>query len=118
MNEPYCAAFLGNYEGRQAPGLRDFSAAVQVSYHLYVGHGLAVEYFRKQGYEGEIGITLNLMGRLPLTDSEEDRAAAVRADGYLNRWFAEPLCLADILRTWLNFTDPRESGCLSLKKSI
>lgn len=91
LNEPYCAAFLGNYEGRQAPGLRDFSAAVQVSYHLYVGHGLAVEYFRKQGYEGEIGITLNLMGRLPLTDSEEDRAAAVRADGYLNRWFAEPI---------------------------
>ena len=90
LNEPYCAAFLGNYEGRQAPGLRDFSA-VQVSYHLYVGHGLAVEYFRKQGYEGEIGITLNLMGRLPLTDSEEDRAAAVRADGYLNRWFAEPI---------------------------
>ena len=80
-------------EGRQAPGLRDFSAAVQVSYHLYVGHGLAVEYFRKQGYEGEIGITLNLMGRLPLTDSEEDRAAAVRADGYLNRWFAEPIVL-------------------------
>ena len=36
LNEPYCAAFLGNYEGRQAPGLRDFSAAVQVAYHLYV----------------------------------------------------------------------------------
>ena len=33
LNEPYCAAFLGNYEGRQAPGLRDFSAAVQVAYH-------------------------------------------------------------------------------------
>ena len=46
LNEPYCAAFLGNYEGRQAPGLRDFSAAVQVAYHLYVGHGLAVRYFR------------------------------------------------------------------------
>ena len=91
LNEPYCAAFLGNYEGRQAPGLRDFSAAVQVAYHLYVGHGLAVRYFRNQGYEGEIGITLNLMGRLPLTDSQEDRAAAARADGYLNRWFAEPI---------------------------
>ena len=84
LNEPYCAAFLGNYEGRQAPGLRDFSAAVQVAYHLYVGPVLAVRYFRNQGYEGEIGITLNLMGRLPLTDSQEDRAAAARADGYLN----------------------------------
>lgn len=91
LNEPYCAAFLGNSEGRQAPGIRDFSTAVRVSYYLYVGHGLAVDYFRKKGCDGEIGITLNLMGRLPLTDKPEDIQAAARADGYLNRWFAEPI---------------------------
>ena len=91
LNEPYCAAFLGNSEGRQAPGLHDFSTAVKVAYHMYVGHGLVVKYFREHGFDGEIGITLNLMGRLPLTDKEEDKAAAVRADGYLNRWFAEPI---------------------------
>lgn len=91
LNEPYCAAFLGNYEGRQAPGLRDFSTAVRVAYYLYVGHGLVVDYFRKQKDLGEIGITLNLMGRLPLTDSKEDQEAARRADGYLNRWFIEPI---------------------------
>jgi len=91
LNEPYCAAFLGNSEGRQAPGIRDFSTAVRVSYYLYVGHGLAVDYFRKKGCDGEIGITLNLMGRLPLTDKPEDIQAAARADGYLNRWFAKPI---------------------------
>lgn len=91
LNEPYCAAFLGNSEGRQAPGLHDFSTAVRVSYHMYVGHGLVVEYFRKHECEGEIGITLNLMGRYPLTDSPKDIEAAKRADGYLNRWFAEPI---------------------------
>ena len=91
LNEPYCAAFLGNSEGRQAPGLHDFSTAVRVSYHLYVGHGLVVDYFRKNMKDGQIGITLNLMGRLPLTDKPEDIAAAGRADGYLNRWFAEPI---------------------------
>lgn len=91
LNEPYCAAFLGNSEGRQAPGLHDFSTAVRVAYHMYVGHGLVVKYFREHGFDGEIGITLNLMGRLPLTDKEEDKEAAVRADGYLNRWFAEPV---------------------------
>ena len=91
LNEPYCAAFLGNSEGRQAPGLHDFSTAVRVAYHLYVGHGLVVDYFRKNMKDGQIGITLNLMGRLPLTDKPEDIAAAGRADGYLNRWFAEPI---------------------------
>ncbi|MEA5014783.1 MAG: GH1 family beta-glucosidase [Candidatus Limiplasma sp.] len=91
LNEPYCAAFLGYYEGRQAPGLRDFSAAVAASYYLYVGHGLVVEHFRQSGRKGEIGIALNLMGRLPYSDKPEDVAAAKRADGYLNRWFAEPI---------------------------
>lgn len=93
LNEPYCAAFLGHWEGRQAPGMHDFSTAVRVSYHMYVGHGLVVDYFRKHGCQGEIGITLNMMGRLPLTDKPEDKAAALRADGYLNRWFAEPILL-------------------------
>lgn len=91
LNEPYCAAFLGNSEGRQAPGLHDFSTAVRVAYHLYVGHGLVVRHFRESGRAGEIGITLNLMGRLPYSGSEADKAAARRADGYLNRWFADPI---------------------------
>ncbi len=91
LNEPYCTAFLGNYIGRQAPGIKDFSTALAVSYHLYVGHGLAVEYFKQQKNLGEIGIALNLMGRLPLTNSVEDVHAAHIADGYLNRWFLDPL---------------------------
>lgn len=91
LNEPYCAAMLGYSEGRQAPGIRDFSAALSVSYHLYVAHGLVVKEFRSRRMEGEIGITLNLMGRRPLTGSSEDREAACRADGYLNRWFLDPI---------------------------
>lgn len=91
LNEPYCAAFLGNYEGRMAPGLHDFSAAVRCAYHMYIGHGLAVRAFRESRLPGEIGITLNLMGRLPLTDAPADVQAARRADGYLNRWFADPI---------------------------
>lgn len=91
LNEPYCTAFLGHSEGRHAPGIRDFSTAVRVAYHLYVGHGLVVRHFRESGRAGEIGITLNLMGRLPFSDRPEDQAAAIRADGYLNRWFLDPL---------------------------
>ena len=93
LNEPYCAAFLGHYEGRMAPGLHDFSTAVRAAYHMYVGHGMAVKAFRESGLAGEIGIALNLMGRLPLTDKPEDIEAARRADGYLNRWFIEPIML-------------------------
>jgi beta-galactosidase len=91
LNEPYCAAFLGNYEGRHAPGLTDFSSALLTAYYMYVGHGLAVEEFRKSVPDGKIGITLNLMGRLPLTEEPKDIDASVIADGYLNRWFLDPI---------------------------
>ena len=60
LNEPYCAAFLGHYEGRMAPGLHDFSTAVRAAYHMYVGHGMVVKAFRESGLAGEIGIALNL----------------------------------------------------------
>ena len=91
LNEPYCAAFLGNYEGRQAPGIRDFSTALRVAHNLYVAHGYTVRYFRENKISGEIGIALNLMGRLPYSQQAEDIEAAKRADGYLNRWFADPI---------------------------
>lgn len=47
LNEPYCAAFLGHYEGRMAPGLHDFSTAVRCAYEMYIGHGLVVRAFRE-----------------------------------------------------------------------
>ena len=52
LNEPYCAAFLGHYEGRMAPGLHDFSTAVRAAYHMYVGHGMVVKAFRESGSGG------------------------------------------------------------------
>ena len=103
LNEPYCAAFLGYYEGRQAPGYHDFSAAVSAAYHMYVGHGLVVKYFRESGKGGEIGIALNLMGRLPFSEKPEDVEAAKRADGYLNRWFIEPIMLGKYPQDMIDF---------------
>ena len=89
LNEPFCTAFLGNYEGCHAPGLHDFSTALRVAHTLYIGHGLVVRHFRDSGMAGEIGIALNMMSRLPATHSPEDHAAVRRADGYQNRWFIE-----------------------------
>lgn len=91
LNEPYCVVMNGYVHGTFAPGMRDPSAALLASYHLYVAHGLAVRHFRESRRKGEIGIALNLYSRHPWTDSEEDALAARRADGCLNRWFLDPL---------------------------
>lgn len=91
LNEPWVVAFAGHYTGEMAPGLRDFSAALQAAHVQLLGHGLALQAFRQGGYPGEIGITLNLSPKEPLTGQKEDAEAALRHDGYANRWFLEPI---------------------------
>ncbi len=46
---------------------------------------------RAASTKARVGIALNLSPCEPATDSAEDAAAATRADGYLNRWFLDPL---------------------------
>lgn len=91
LNEPWVVAFVGNYTGEMAPGLRDFSAALTASHVQLLAHGMAVRLFRSMGLDGEIGVTLNLSPKEALTDTPENLEAAVRHDGYANRWFLEPL---------------------------
>lgn len=81
-NEPWVAAFLGHAEGSKAPGIRDWPTALRASHHLLLSHGWAA-----QALQGAPkGITLNLA---PVRS--DDRGAASRMDGYLNRWFLDPV---------------------------
>jgi beta-glucosidase len=91
LNEPWVAAFVGYFEGRHAPGVRDLGSAVAAAHHLLLAHGEAVEAFRASGRPGQIGITLNLNPTDPASDRDADERAAVLADGNLNRWFLDPL---------------------------
>ena len=65
--------------------------ALRAAHHLLVSHGMAVGALRAVGAPGtQVGITLNLAPVSPLR-SDDDRAAALRMDGYLNRWFLDPV---------------------------
>jgi len=91
-NEPWVAAFLGYAEGTKAPGLRDWPRALRAAHHLLLSHGLAVPAIRAAACtSAQVGIALNLDTIHPASDSEEDRAAAVRLDGHMNRWFLDPV---------------------------
>ena len=91
-NEPWVAAFLGHETGMHAPGITDLATAVQVSHHLLLSHGEAVRVLREHGNERtQVGIVCNSAPVQPASESEEDRAAARRFDGYLNRWFLDPV---------------------------
>jgi len=91
LNEPFCSAYVGNYIGRHAPGLRDYKTALLVSHNLLLAHGKAVKAYREMGLHGEIGITLNMDYAYPKTDSEEDRAAAELYFAAISRWYADPV---------------------------
>ncbi|MER5776223.1 GH1 family beta-glucosidase [Streptomyces sp. NPDC002039] len=91
LNEPLCSAWIGHLEGRMAPGLTDLTAAVRASYHLLLGHGLATRAIRAAAPGARIGIVNNLSTVEAATDSDADRAAAVRMDGHVNRWWLDPV---------------------------
>jgi beta-glucosidase len=91
-NEPWVTAFEGYGYGTKAPGVRDWRRALMVAHHVLLSHGLAVQAFREAKPEsGEIAIALNLYPVYPATPAAADREAAYRFDGFMNRWFLEPV---------------------------
>ena len=91
LNEPWCSSLLSYELGEHAPGLRDRRLALAAAHHLLLGHGLALEEMRALGKKAELGIVLNLSPAYAASEKAEDQAAARFSDGYLNRWFLDPL---------------------------
>jgi beta-glucosidase len=92
LNEPWVAAFLGHLVGVHAPGVRSLPTALRSAHHLLLGHAEAMTALRSEMRPGDqAGITLNLAPVEPAGDANADAEAAERQDGYLNRWFLDPL---------------------------
>jgi beta-glucosidase len=92
LNEPWCSTVLGHAFGTHAPGITDYSAAIAASHHLLLAHGMALQSFRDASVKGaQIGITNILTHVEAVTDSKQDGMAAQRMDGFLNKWFLDPL---------------------------
>ncbi|MBL8103346.1 MAG: family 1 glycosylhydrolase, partial [Anaerolineales bacterium] len=91
LNEPWVSAFVGYKDGRHAPGHTDLNEALAASHHLLLAHGRAVPVIRSNSRDSNVGITLNLSPKYPASPSIADRVAATSDDGYLNRWFLDPL---------------------------
>ena len=90
-NEPWVMATLGHETGVFAPGIKNRAAAMQVSHHLLLSHGLALQALRAQGCTAKLGIVLNVSPIQPATDSAADMEKAHLEDGRLVRWYMDPL---------------------------
>jgi beta-glucosidase len=92
-NEPWHNAYHGYVTGENAPGLRaGWQAGLLAAHHMLVSHGEAALVLRENGGpETQVGISLGLTPCYPATDRDVDDAAAVRYDGFVNRWYLDSL---------------------------
>jgi len=92
VNEPLCVAWIGHLHGGMAPGLTDIAVAVPASYHVLLGHGLAMAALRAESAAtASVGLVTNLSPVEAASDRPEDVAAAVVQDGHTNRWWLDPV---------------------------
>jgi beta-glucosidase len=83
---------LGYLHGLHAPGYKDdILGEVTVFHHLLLAHGRAVQEFRASGRVGRIGLAPNLSPHYPARDDPADVEVAHASDGYVNRWFLDPV---------------------------
>ena len=97
LNEPWVVAILGYGQGVFAPGRISNDEPYLAAHQLILAHAKAVRVYREKysHQQGQIGITNNCDWREPLTDSDEDKAAAQRAVEFFLAWFADPVYKGD-----------------------
>ena len=92
LNEPWCVATLGYETGQFAPGHTSRAEAAQVSHHLLLAHGAAMQAMRSRT-RTSLGIVLNHTPPYPAEPTEADRRAARLNDGLTTRWYMDPIFL-------------------------
>jgi len=107
LNEPWVVAQIGYREGRHAPGHTNLAESLAASHTLLLAHANAVPVIRRNSPGTRVGITLNLGPQVPASTSFPDRQESARLDGYVNRWFLDPLAgrgYPQDTAAWLNCT--------------
>ena len=89
LNEPWVITDGGYLHGALAPGHRNLFETPIASRNLMLAHGSAVKRYREVGAH-QIGLVVNIEPKYPASDSEADRAAAVRSAAYMNRQYLDP----------------------------
>lgn len=89
INEPWVITDGGYLHGALAPGHRNLFETPIASRNLMLAHGQAVRRYRAVGRH-EIGLVVNIEPKIAASDSVEDREAARRSDGYMNRQYLDP----------------------------
>ncbi len=91
QNEPWIIQLCGYQLGLHAPGVADLAASVVAGHHVLLGHGVGADAIHAVVPGARIGVAFALFPCEPASDRPEDRAAARGSDGYVNRWYLDPV---------------------------
>ncbi len=118
VNEPWVSAFVGYRDGVHAPGKTDLGEAMAAAHHLLLAHGQALPVIRGNSPGAKVGIALNFTPQEPASPSIADRKKATWIDGYINRWFLDPLAgrgyPQDIVNGFANVMDYVQPGDMDI----
>lgn len=91
MNEPWCASLLSYHLGFHAPGHHDLGEGLSAAHNLLLAQGRMYDAVTATAPNLKVSTVYNIIPSYPAADTPEDHQAARTADGYVNRWFLDPL---------------------------
>lgn len=105
FNEPIVPVEGGYLYDFHYPNIVDAKRGFQVAFNTVLANAKVIQSYKETGYDGKIGIILNLTPSYPRSENEEDVKAAEIADLFFNRSFLDPVtkgeypkALVDILK--------------------
>ena len=121
FNEPWVSAFVGYRDGRHAPGTHGSGRRHSCfSPSAYLPTDSLCRVIRANSPGAYVGITLNLTPQEPASPSIADRKLATWTDGYINRFFLDPLVgrgypqdIVDSFGTDMNFIQPGDMDTIA-----
>jgi beta-glucosidase len=92
LNEPYVVANEGHLVGNHAPGMRNIFQACHCVHHQIRAHVAGYHALKAIDANLSVGLAVHDVGVWPASDSDEDLAAAERAEAWHNfPMFVDPL---------------------------
>lgn len=105
FNEPIVPVEGGYLYDFHYPNIIDAKRGFQVAFNTVLANAQVIKAYKENGYDGKIGIILNLSPSYPRSENEADVKAAEIADLFFNRSFLDPVTkgqypqdLVDILK--------------------
>lgn len=91
LNEPWCSSMISYFLGVHAPGEKSLKKALSAAHNLLLAQGYTVNELLRENKKLKLSTVINVEPSYSFSLNKEDLKATSISNGYLNRWFSDPL---------------------------